>query len=267
MAPPRRLHGRQARVGAGPPQALAPQPQHARQRGRLPDQCREQPARAPPVQRRRRQQHPLLRALGPRPPVGLPGQDPRRGGRGLAVHLRGPPPVLRRGHPPHRRLGPGGRPVVPRRPHLPAAAAADWQSRPASGPRHGQARLALVAGPQRHLLACLPQPARLPAVRRLRVGLPRRRQGHCRPDLLAGRDFRRRGAHHRRPGPLADRRRRRAWSPAPSSSTATAAGTTRERASRSWPPTASVRRGSCSTPRPRPTPMVSPTPRAWSASG
>ena len=47
------------------------------------------------------------------------------------------------------------------------------------GARHGQARLALVAGPQRHLLACLPEPARLPAVRRLRVRLPRRRQGQC----------------------------------------------------------------------------------------
>ena len=181
LEPARRLHGRQATVGAGPPQAVAPQPQHPRQtQADYPIDDADSPRRAADVQRRRRQHASSTPRTGRALPVGLPGPDARRRRRRLAVHLRGPRAVLRpRSTHDIGVSGLAGDPAYRRR-RTPSRCRRCRSARPAcaSARAHEQARLALVAG------AATPSPrapyATRPAcqqVRRLRVGLPRRRQG------------------------------------------------------------------------------------------
>ena len=108
-------------------------------------------------------------------PVGLPGQDPRRRGRRLAVHLRGPAAVLRRGRPDFIGVsGLDGDPAYPEAPTPSRCRRCRSAKRAARRPRAwtssagtgGRAptpspRVPSRTGPRAH------------AVRHLRVGLPR----------------------------------------------------------------------------------------------
>ena len=92
-----------------PARRLRPQPQRARPARGLSGQRQRLADRRLDVQRRRRQHHPLRRALPALPPVGLPRQDARRRRRRLAARLPAPGAVLRRQRAHDGRVGTGRR--------------------------------------------------------------------------------------------------------------------------------------------------------------
>ena len=147
--------------------------------GRLSDRQHRQPGRAADVQRCRRQHHPVLRALGAGDAVGLPGEDLDGVAEDWPFTYEDLRPFYDEVTHHIGASGLEGDPAYPD-PHtfpLPRCRSAStaW-----SRPRDGQAGLALVAGAERHRVAQVQEPGSLPALRRLRIRLPRRRQGQHR---------------------------------------------------------------------------------------
>ena len=111
---------------------------------------------------------------------------------------------------------------LPRRTGLPAAAAPAGQTRHEGRRGRQRARLALVAGHQRHSQPEEQDPRAVRPLGRLRMGLPTGRQGLLRPDLHAAGAAGRRRGRHRRPGAQGRHRRQPGSPPARNGSTATA---------------------------------------------
>ena len=182
-----------ARLGGEILRRLVDQPEHPRPARGLSDQRRQLADQGGELQRRRRLDRDVHRALAAAASVRLQGEDARRRRRRLADRLRRAHAVLRRERPDDGRVGPVGRSAVAADASADAAAAAR-PLRSADRQGHEQARLALVAVGHDGRDDGLRGQGALHQSRPLHAGLRAGRQGLDRHHLLAARDPRRRRA-------------------------------------------------------------------------
>ena len=179
-----------ARLGGEVLRRLVDQPEHPRPARGLSDQRRQLADQGRELQRRRRLDRDVHRALAAAASHRLQGEDARRRRRRLADRLRRAHPVLRGERPDDGRIGPVRRSAVAADAPADAAAAAR-ALRSADRQRHEQARLALVAVGHDGRDDGLRGQGALHQSRPLHAGLRAGRQSLDRHHLLAARDPRR----------------------------------------------------------------------------